>query len=75
MDEALQEILDWLKSLRPQNGNYHEGFKAGFAKAKGMGYNHWKPSEEQMETLGYITTVYMPHNDVIKSLYNDLKTL
>lgn len=41
----------WLKSLRPHFCDYHEGFKKGFAKAKEMHYDHWKPSDIELEAL------------------------
>ena len=55
LHEAYDEMLAWLKSLRPS----------------------WKPSEEQMEALMNGLRILPPgeNNDILLSLYNDLKKL
>ena len=73
-----KDAINWLKSLRPHKNDYHEGFKAGFEKAKQMHYNCWKPTEEQMDALkeafnkGSITFHDM---EVLSGLWETLKAL
>ena len=87
--ERCIESIDWLILLKerccPQIGDYHEGFKKGFAKAKAMNC-HWKPSDEQIEALDTIinhvvtkTSYFDALEDLnyrnLEKLYNDLKKL
>lgn len=55
--EQLSDVYDkeisWLKSLKPQSNLYDIGYNDGYSAAK---YNHWKPTEEQMEIIGMILT-------------------
>lgn len=80
-EETKDKYVNWLKSLKerccPQNEDYHEGFKKGFAKAKAMNC-HWKPSEEQLKALYDLIPVgeYLSEKEILLySLYNKLKEL
>ena len=72
--------ISWLKSLKDrcchQNGDYHEGFKKGFAKAKATNC-HWKPSEEQIAALDAVTIreITFIEKGKLKELLKQLKAL
>lgn len=41
-------LVNWLKSLKPQQNLYDKGYNDGYSAAK---FNHWKPSEKQIKSL------------------------
>ena len=42
----LEQDADWLMSITPQTNQYDKGYANGYSAAK---YNHWKPTDKQME--------------------------
>ena len=85
-----QELIDWLKSLRPQphtvsikdatkfgNLEYERGVKDGIQSEKSR---HWKPSEEQLNALNFAITYFMHETNYknpteLRELYDDLLKL
>lgn len=73
--KRIEAAINKLKSLRPHS-SYHEGFKKGFAKAKEMHYDHWKPSEEELTAILVArNNVNSINADILRKLYNELKKL
>ena len=82
-----QEVIDWLKSLRPQphtvtienatkfgNLEYERGVKDGIQSEKGR---HWKPCEEQLLALNYAKAYLCDPGmrEEADKLYTDLQKL
>ena len=76
-DERIRkEFIEFLKKASEGNLDItipYETFGKWLAWLKSLKPNHWKPSEEQMEELEYVTRGNSyPH---LTSLYQDLKNL
>lgn len=86
-DSDWKELTDWLKSLRTQpkrdgGDDYNKGYIKGRADAikEFDDIPHWKPSEEQMNSLNYGINAldeegYDASASEIKELYEQLKKL
>lgn len=73
----LDEVKEWLKSLRPRHITYELEAPLSYDKDMNPIYppiNRWKPSEEQMKAMKFCCANFEEY-DALQSLYNDLKNL